>query len=220
MTRESNSVMGGGGGGSGDGSVQGDTGGSSTSGGRRSFRPRGFGSSGQGLFSGAESGGEGGGGEGSGSRAVGGDSFRGTAAGSRRSFGRSGTSANGIQGLFSGEGGGGLLPRVFGSGKGAWRKAAAAAVSAGVFSATGAGAGGSKDNKRRPSQGQAGEVGREEQVWDEDVLEKEEEESEENNPPFLAITVGGVSGFLPDVQWSVQLQQKRFLRVEDSGSIK
>lgn len=60
------------------------------------------------------------------------------------------------------------------------------------------------------------------------TVEVGEEEGEEKEapplplppPPYLSITVGNVSCFLPDVNWSVQMQQKRFLRVGDSGYIK
>ncbi|CAM9246261.1 unnamed protein product, partial [Laminaria digitata] len=39
-------------------------------------------------------------------------------------------------------------------------------------------------------------------------------------PPFLSFTGGGVSGFLPDVHWAVRMQHKRFLKMEDSGSVR
>lgn len=51
--------------------------------------------------------------------------------------------------------------------------------------------------------------------WDQNVEEEKGEAA-----PFLTISVGNVSCFLPDVRWSVQMQQKRFLKVGDSGSVK
>lgn len=36
--------------------------------------------------------------------------------------------------------------------------------------------------------------------------------------PFLFLTLGGVHGFLPDVQWS--MQSKTFPRMRDSGTVK
>ncbi|CAN0490174.1 unnamed protein product, partial [Ectocarpus sp. 12 AP-2014] len=56
-----------------------------------------------------------------------------------------------------------------------------------------------------------------------DSIGVDEEEGGEREapppPPYLSITLGNVSCFLPDVNWSVQMQQKRFLRVGDSGYI-
>ncbi|CAM9715211.1 unnamed protein product, partial [Ectocarpus sp. 8 AP-2014] len=52
-----------------------------------------------------------------------------------------------------------------------------------------------------------------------DEEEGGEREAPPPPPPYLSITVGNVSCFLPDVNWSVQMQQKRFLRVGDSGYI-
>eukprot|EP00752_Nemacystus_decipiens_P012079 g10709.t1 len=48
---------------------------------------------------------------------------------------------------------------------------------------------------------------------------EEDEEKNEEAPPFLSISVGDVSCYLPNVRWSVKMQQKRFLRVGDSGSV-
>lgn len=55
---------------------------------------------------------------------------------------------------------------------------------------------------------------------EEEEEEDEEQQGEGEEPAFLTISVGDVSCFLPDVHWSVQMHQKRFLRVGDSGSVK
>lgn len=141
-----------------------------------------------------------------------------------------------------------MLPRVFGSGKEALRKAAAvtyttvATVGGSETGEGGAGKtptrparvrGGARDDresKRRFSRGmaEAGEQGGGGRVENEDKEQYENEEEEEGQggggrrkrPPLLSVTVEGVSGVLPDVNWSVQMHHKRFLKIEDSGTVK
>lgn len=63
--------------------------------------------------------------------------------------------------------------------------------------------------------------GKGQQVEQEDKEQQDGEEKEDGEePPFVTISVGDVSCFLPNVHWSVQMHQKRFLRVGDSGSVK
>lgn len=138
---------------------------------------------------------------------------------------------------------GGLANSILGSG--AWKKAYAAAanvtaaatakavnsdfaatataVAATVGTGGGGGArwatssrggGGGGGGERVVQEGaERGEAGRGDE-------EKNTTEEEGEAPPFLCISVGDVSCFLPDVQWSVQMHQKRFLKVGDSGSVK
>ena len=104
----------------------------------------------------------------------------------------------------------------------------------------GGGARRNRKSRRRGSRGMAddgeregSEPGEKEQSEEEEEGEGEDENEEgrgegargrgkrrRERPPFLSFTVGGVSGFLPDVRWSVQMQHKRFLRIEDSGSVR
>lgn len=144
----------------------------------------------------------------------------------------------GRRGWLSSEGSGSVLERVVGSGRETWKKAtSAAAATLGAGDAIrgtpwasnvagGSARGKDKGGKRRSSRGQAAQedarapqaepvgpdAGAAERVRDGEVINEK--------PPFLSFTVGGVNGYLPDVHWSVEMQQKRFLRVEDSGSVK
>ena len=123
-------------------------------------------------------------------------------------------------------------PKVISSGRDAWKKIAAVAAqgvgeaSKGVpwvkkVAARGVGRG---SGNRRQLRGQS-------RKEDDDPRETGKETSfhqgtyEGNGPgandkaPLLSIQIGGVNGDLPDVQWSVQIQQK-LLKGGDSGRVK
>lgn len=138
--------------------------------------------------------------------------------------------------------GGDVQPRLVSSGKGALGRAAAA-VFAGAGFPTGvrdsgkgfswamkeAGAsigrrGTANILQRRGSWQREREEGggeyQEEEGGEGEEGEAEGEKVDGEKPTLLAVTVGEVYGELSDVQWSVQMQNKRFLRMEDSGSVK
>lgn len=109
----------------------------------------------------------------------------------------------------------------FGAGGGGVRWAGSGGSRSGSFSSTGghdAGRHRGQASSRGGGGEQVEEIGRSEVNGGDGEQGLEEEEGEK--PPFLSISVGDVSCFLPDVRWSVQMQQKRFLKVGDSGSVK
>lgn len=176
------------------------------------------------------------------------DSFMGSGGG--RSHGESTRGrADSRNGGSDGRGSGGVLPRAIDSGKQAFKKAAAvAAASTGgalniggggggdtggrglarVLRGGGGGGGGGEGKSRRGSalsQGDDEEEAGEGFGFDRigslgGARGDDDADAGGKQPPFMSITIGGVSGYLPDVHWSVQMQQKRFLKVEDSGTVK
>lgn len=83
-----------------------------------------------------------------------------------------------------------------------------------------------RPRRRRSSRGGGGELVEDAERNEVDGGNREQKLGDEGNeeageaPPFLSISVGDVSCFLPDVHWSVQMHSKRFLKVGDSGSVK
>lgn len=149
-----------------------------------------------------------------------------TTSGGRLSFAKIGIGKGGVDDLSSKEASS-VIPRAVNSGREALKKVSAvAAFGAGEASRRvpwvkrAVARGSRRPLSRRNLCREGNDPG---EMEKEAVGHQEAEEGDESGAsvkaPLLSIEIGGVSGFLPDVQWSVQIQQK-LIRIEDSGWVK
>lgn len=149
-----------------------------------------------------------------------------TTSGGRLAFAKVGIGKSGVDDLFSKEVSS-VIPRAVNSGREALRKVSAVAASgAGEASKRvpwvkrAVARGSWRPMSRRNSWREGNDPGEmEKEIVGHQEVEEGDESGASVKAPLLSIEIGGVSGFLPDVQWSVQIQQK-LIRIEDSGWVK